>query len=424
MTIIPRRSLQDKHFIEVLIRNHGPISRVGIYKMTQLRRSTISLLTRQLLSEGKLVEVGRSDNPLGRKQVLLQLNPKFKFVVGVEFDDEQVTAGIMDMEPAVIHLISEPTDLSNGVEGLLRQLKEAVRRVVAASGVPWTRVIGIGIADPGLVNTREGITATCSTIAFWHQVPLQRHFEDEFRVPTLVESKTRTKAIAERILGSGEKQANMIYFDYGTGIGAGVVVDGRLLYGENCGAGEVGHTNILKAGPTCKCGSNGCLEALAGANAVENRVQRALAEGVSSQVLAGQDPAQIKAWQVFAGAAAGDKLCWNIVAEVAEDIGIAIANLVNLFNPSVIVLDYRLRSAGDEFLSLISRIVKSKALASSADALSLRFADLGHESGLLGVGLQVLDKHFAQLPAPLQVHQTPVANPRKNVSSRHTSMVE
>jgi predicted NBD/HSP70 family sugar kinase len=417
MTIIPRKSLQDKHLIEVLIRDHGPISRVGIYKLTQLRRSTISLLTRQLLSEGKLVEVGRSDNPLGRKQVLLQLNPKFKFTVGVEFDDELVTAGVMDLAPTVIHSISEPTDLAHGQEGLLRQLKEVVRRVVAEAQLPWSRFIGIGIADPGLVDTREGVTVSCSTIDFWNQVPLRRYFETEFRVPTLIESKTRTKTIAESRLAEGEKQQNMIYLDYGTGIGAGVIVDGRLLYGHNCGVGEVGHTNILKTGPTCKCGSNGCLEALAGANAVEHRVHKALAEGVSSQVLAGQDPACITAWQVFEAAASGDKLCWNIVAEVAEDIGIAVANLVNLFNPSLIVLDHRLRTAGDEFLSLIARIVKSKALASSSSDLSLRFADLGHESGLLGVGLQVLDAHFSQtLAAVAPAAEAPRKSPKKRVS--------
>jgi len=398
--------LQDKHRIEVLIHDRGPISRVGIYKITQLRRSTISLLTRQLLSEGKLIEVGRSDNPLGRKQVLLQINPKFGFIVGVEFDDEHVTAGIMDLEPAVIKVISEPTNLKHGQEGLLRQLKEIVRRLVAEAQLPWSRLIGIGIADPGLVDTREGMTVSCSTIDFWNQVPLRRLFEDEFKVPTLIESKTRTKTIAESALGGGEKQRNMIYLDYGTGIGAGVIVDGRLLYGHNCGVGEVGHTNILKSGPTCKCGSNGCLEALAGANAVENRVHKALAEGVSSQHLAGKDPALITAWQVFEGAAAGDKLCWNIVAEVAEDIGIAVANLVNLFNPSVIVLDYRLRSAGSEFLSLISRIVKSKALASSASALSLRFADVDRESGLLGVGIQILESHFSQALATAPVSDT------------------
>ena len=397
MTIPKKKSQRDKHLIEALVYQQGPISRVGIHALTNLRRSTISLLTRQLLTEGKLIEAGPSDNPLGRKQILLQLNRKFGFLVGVEFDDEQVTAGVMDLQPSVIRVLSEPTDLSRGKEGLLRQLQSAVRRVVGASRLPWSKLLGIGIADPGLVDTRRGVTTSSSTIEFWNDVPLTATFEKEFKVPVLVESKTRAKAVAEQMLGVGQREPNMIYLDYGTGIGAGVIVDGKLLYGHNCGVGEVGHTNMVKSGPTCKCGSNGCLEAVAGAGAVENRTRKALSEGVSSRLLAmaQEDPSRITVWLVLEAARAGDKMCWNIVAEIAEEIGVAMANLVNLFNPAMIVFDQRLSGTGDEFLNLISRVVKSNALAGSASGLSLRFATLGREAGLLGVGLQILERQFA-----------------------------
>jgi predicted NBD/HSP70 family sugar kinase len=395
--IVKKKSQRDKHLIEALVYQQGPISRVGIHALTNLRRSTISALTRQLLTEGKLIEVGPSDNPLGRKQILLDLNRKFGFLVGVEFDDERVTAGVMDLQPAVTKVISEATDLSHGKEGLLRQLQSAVRRVVTASKLPWAKLLGIGIADPGLVDTRRGVTTSSSTIEFWNDVPLTATFEKEFKVPVLVESKTRAKAIAEQMLGVGQREPNMIYLDYGTGIGAGVIVDGKLLYGHNCGVGEVGHTNVVRSGPTCKCGSNGCLEAIAGASAVENRTRKALSEGVSSRLLAmaQEDPSHITVWLVLEAARVGDKMCWNIVAEVAEEIGVAMANLVNLFNPSMIVFDQRLSTTGDEFLNLISRVVKSNALAGSASGLSLRFATLGREAGLLGVGLQILERQFS-----------------------------
>jgi glucokinase len=394
---IQKKSQRDKSRIEALVYQQGAISRVGIHSITNLRRSTISSLTRQLLTEGKLVEAGPSDNPLGRKQVLLKLNRKFGFLVGVEFDDEQVTAGVMDLEPSVIRIISEPTDLSHGKEGLLRQLQAAARRVVSASRLPWNKLLGIGIADPGLVDTRRGITTTCSTIDFWNDVPLTATFAKEFKVPVLVESKTRARAVAEQRLGVGEREPNMIYLDYGAGIGAGVIVDGKLLYGHNCGVGEVGHTNMVRSGPTCKCGSNGCLEAIAGAGAVENRTRKALSEGVASQLLAmaDGDPSRITVWLVLEAARAGDKMCWNIVAEIAEEIGVAMANLVNLFNPSMIVFDQRLAATGDEFLNLISRVIKSNALAGSAAGLALRFAKLGRDAGLLGMGLQILEKTFA-----------------------------
>jgi predicted NBD/HSP70 family sugar kinase len=397
VTILKKKSQRDKHLIEALVYQQGPISRVGIHALTNLRRSTISLLTRQLLTEGKLIEAGPSDNPLGRKQILLQLNRKFGFLVGVEFDDEQVTAGVMDLQPSVTRVISEATDLSHGKEGLLRQLQSAVRRVVTASRLPWSKLLGIGIADPGLVDTRRGVTTSSSTIDFWNDVPLTATFEKEFKGPVLVESKTRAKAIAEQMLGVGQREPNMIYLDYGTGIGAGVIVDGKLLYGHNCGVGEVGHTNMVRSGPTCKCGSNGCLEAVAGAGAVENRTRKALSDGVSSRLLAmaQEDPSRITVWLVLEAARAGDKMCWNIVAEIAEEIGVAMANLVNLFNPAMIVFDQRLSGTGDEFLNLISRVVKSNALAGSASGLSLRFATLGREAGLLGVGLQILERQFA-----------------------------
>jgi predicted NBD/HSP70 family sugar kinase len=389
------KSQRDKRLIEALVYQQGPISRVSIHALTNLRRSTISSLTRQLLTEGKLVEAGPSDNPLGRKQILLKLNRKFGFLVGVEFDDEQVTAGIMDLEPSVVRVISEPTDLAHGKEGLLRQLQSAVRRVVSASRLPWSKLLGIGIADPGLVDTRRGVTTTCSTIDFWNDVPLTATFEKEFKVPVLVESKTRAKAMAEQMLGVGAREPNMIYLDYGTGIGAGVIVDGKLLYGHNCGVGEVGHTNMVRSGPTCKCGSNGCLEAVAGAGAVENRARKALADGVASSLSSKEG---ITVWQVLEAARAGDKMCWNIVAETAEEIGVAMANLVNLFNPAMIVFDQRLSVTGDDFLNLVARVVKSNALAGSAANLSLRYATQGRESGLLGMGLQILDKHFSVKP--------------------------
>jgi len=416
-----KKSQRDKHWIQSLVRTRGPISRVDLYTLTGLRRSTISQLTRELLSEQKLLEIGLSNNPLGRKRILLQLNHKFGFVVGLEFDDEIVTAGVMDLQPIVTHVISERADLSHGQQGLIQQLTSAVRRIVTASGLPWSQLLGIGIADPGLVDSRRGITMSCSTIDFWNSVPLKDIFEREFKVNTVVESKTRAKTIAEQLLGVGEKQTNMIYIDYGTGIGAGIVVDGQLLYGENCGAGEVGHTNIVKSGATCKCGSSGCLEAHAGANAVENQIRKALAEGVTSQVLgmAQQDPARISAWLVFEAARAGDKVCWNIVAEMAENIGVAIANLVNLFNPALIVLDQRLHVLGDEFLNLISRLIRSKALAESSSELSLRFAVLGREGGLRGVGLQVLDQHFSPgTTLPTASHPTQDEPARSTVEAK------
>jgi predicted NBD/HSP70 family sugar kinase len=399
MRPIGKKSHRDKRLIEAVVRRFAPISRVGIHKITNLRRTTISQITRELLEEGRLVEVGRSNNPLGRKQVLLQLNANFGCIIGIEFDEHVVVAGVMDLAPTLQHLISEPTDLVHGLEGLVRQLQSCVVRAIQEFSVDPASLVGIGIADPGLVDSRQGITVTSSTIDFWKQAPLKKLFEEKFGIPTIVESKTRAKTIAERLLGSGKMQDNMIYVDYGTGIGAGVLVDGSLLYGHNCGVGELGHMHISDNGPACRCGSIGCLEAMAGTAAVEARIRQALGEGAGSQVVArvGGDPARITAWDVFSAAKAGDKMCGNIVTELGDNLGIAIANLVNLFNPSIVVFDKRLELAGEALLEQIGRIVRSLSLASSTEQLTLKLGTLGEEVGILGVGLAVLEKHF-ELP--------------------------
>jgi len=391
--------------IEAVVRRFGPVSRVQIHELTHLRKTTISNLVGELLREGKLMEVGYADNPIGRKQKLLELNSDHGFVVVVEFDEEIIAAGVLDVQFRFREIIKEPAELNGGLETLLAQLKRCARKVIRKSKIPITSVVGIGIADPGLVDRRRGITVFSSTIEFWKQVPLQQSFETEFKIATLVDSKTRAKAIAERMLGAGNKLENLVYIDYGVGIGAGIIVDGHLLYGQSCGVGEFGHTHISATGPACKCGSIGCLEAKVSTGAMLSKLRQALADGAQSEALAlaGGDVNNLTPAMVLQASKAGDKICSNIVAELALQLGLGISNLVNLFNPSVVVLDTRLEMAGDLLRDQIMQVIRRQALSNAVEGLSLRFGEVKTEPGLLGIGLMVLD-HYFEIPALLPPH--------------------
>ncbi len=419
MKHVLRKTQRDEHVILDVVRQFGPVSRVGIHKLTHLRLNTISSLVRGLLNEGRLVEAGRYDNPTGRKQILLRLNHEHSFVVGVEFDDELVIASTMDLSPKTISTIREPTYLDGGWEGLARQLLTCTQRAIDQSGVSGRPLIGIGIADPGLVNTEVGIVVTSSTIDFWKQVPLRDFFGKEFKVPVLVESKTRARAVAERMLGAGEMIKDMIYVDYGTGIGAGIILDGRLLRGHSSAVGEFGHTHMAGDDTVCKCGSFGCLEALAGSVALESRIRKAMSEGGTSQALAmaGGGADKISAWTVLEAARLGDKTCSSLVEQAGDYLGLGIANLVNLFNPSIIILDRRLELAGQGLLDQIVRIVKRQALRHSTQDLEIRFAKLGDTAGVLGVGLILLERHF-EIPAlrPPRFMIEPMPKPGQDTS--------
>jgi glucokinase len=240
-----------------------------------------------------------------------------------------------------------------------------------------------------------------STIESFKQVPLRRIFEKEFAVPVQVANFASAKAVAERTLGAGTMADDMIYVEYGkTGIGAGIITGGKLLHGAGHAAGELGHTHMTEEGPACKCGSFGCLEALAGAAAIESRIRKAIAEGSGSEViaLAGGNPAAVTGWMVLKASEMGDKTCSAIVEQAAKYLGLGFANLVNLFNPLVLVLDQRLKLAGQGLLDQVIKVVKRQALTYSTEKLSIRFGNLGDEASVLGAGSIALEKHF-EIPA-------------------------
>ncbi len=203
----------------------------------------MSGLVRELIDEGRLVEAGSTSSrtSIGRRPILLRLNERHRYVAAVEFDEDSVRSGLFDLHPSPVQTHTESAYILAGRDGLVRQLISAVHGILKRTGVSADALIGIGIADPGLVDRRRGVAVTSSTLEFWRDVPLKQIFEQEFGVATTLETKTRAKAVAERMRG----------------------------------AGEFGHIHIDDDGPACKCGSYGCLEAVAGARAIESKVRKA-----------------------------------------------------------------------------------------------------------------------------------------------------
>lgn len=175
---------------------------------------------------------------------------------------------------------------------------------------------------------------------------------------------------------------------------------GQILRGRSECAGEFGHTHVAEGGPPCTCGSFGCLEAIASAPAIAARARNAVQDGANSIVLelAGGHPARITGWNVIEAAKLGDKMCAAIMEEAEKYLGLGLANIVNLFNPSLVVMDRRAGLADPGLLGQVARIVKRQALAQSTEGLAFRYSELGTESGVLGVALIFLEQLF-EIPA-------------------------
>ena len=408
--------------IEALIFRYGQLSRSEIHELTHVQRSEISRLVRELIAEGHLVMAGRANNPMGRKQVLLRLNVENRFVLAVGFDDEYALAAILDLHLGIKSSMREPAALDQGKGGLARQLLSLAHQSLANAGVDPKSLVGIGVAGSGLVNSRDGVMVMSSTLEFCQDFHLREIFEREFGIPAAVENITRAKTVAERALVAGELAHDMIYVEYGrTGIGAGIVVGGKLFYGAGYVAGEFGHTHMVEDGPACKCGSFGCLEAIAGASALQSRLRKAVAEGGTSSALGlvEGNADKIAGWTVLEAAGQGDKICAVIVEQAANYLGVGLANLVNLFNPAVIVIDKRLSLAGEGLLDQLVRVIQRKALQHSAKGMSVRFGRLGSEASLLGAGRVALENYF-EIPAlklPRFMIESVNVPPRKNAAA-------
>jgi len=305
----------------------------------------------------------------------------------------------MDLTPRIISEVTERTCLDKGADGLIQQLIACSHRALEQAEMRSKPLLGIGLADTGLVNSREGISVMSSEIDFWRNIPIRKIFEQEFHAPFLLESNTRARGLAERVRGAGEMTEDMIYVDYRAGIGAAIFCEGRLIRGRSDNAGELGHTRITKDGPLCKCGSFGCLEAIAGAEALGARARRAVLEGTPSSAvsLAGHVD-KITGWTVLEAARMGDKMCGSLVEGLEDYLGMAVGNLVNLFNPALVVLGRGLELGGEDLLDQIARIVRRQVLPLASEALEFRFARLGDEAGILGAGLLILEKLF-EIPA-------------------------
>ena len=304
MSYVTSQWERDKGVILNVVRSFGPVSRVEIHRLTQIRLSTISQITKELLSDETLLDDGFSDNPTGRKQILLRINPTAGFILGIEFDSEEVTTAVLDLVPEIVSISKERTICNGGVDGLVAQLKACARRALQAAGISTGQLRGIGIADVGPVNRRAGVSLMSSQMEFWRDVPLVRIFEEEFGVPIFLDNATRCRGNAERLIGAGNKSDDMVYVEYGAGIGSAIIAGGRPLEGSHTSAGEFGHTRVSSDGLPCKCGSFGCLEAMAGSAALANRFREIAIEGVSSMALtlAGGDRRAVTGWHVIEAA--------------------------------------------------------------------------------------------------------------------------
>jgi len=317
-----------------------------------------------------------------------------KPVLTVDLGGTKIIAAVVLPDGKIISRNYCLTMADKGPEAVSSRILSAVDRAIAQAKLKTLELIGIGVAAAGILDTNRGIVTTSPNLPNWRNVPLRDILADKLGVVTYIINDASAAALGEHRFGAGMGFGNIIYLTVSTGIGGGIIIDGELYSGTDGCAGEVGHMTIEAGGPQCHCGNHGCLEALASGWAVAKAAITRINDGGKSSIIELVEGRleNITAETVAVAARRGDRLAADIVAEAAEYLGIGLANLVNIFNPELIVIGGGLSKMGDMLLKPARKVLKERAFQLPADTVRVVRACLGSDAGIIGAAVYV----FAQ----------------------------
>lgn len=312
-----------------------------------------------------------------------------RYIIGVDLGGTKIAVGIVTEDGKILKKKKEKTKIQEGPGGIVNQMLNLTEDV-SRGYLKDVKAIGIGAAGP--LNTREGLLLCPPNLPNWENTQLISPFEKKFKVPTYLENDANAAALAELLFGAGKGCKNIVYLTISTGIGGGIIIDGKLYTGSNNNAGEVGHMAISKDGPLCGCGSYGCLEAFASGTAIARRSREyIIKEGVKTKILSvAKSVDEITAEDVFLAAKEGDSTAKFLVEEALNYLGIGIANICNIFNPEKVILGGGVTKVGNILFEKVKRIVNSRCFKPIAENVEILPAKLGDDVGIIGAAAVVL----------------------------------
>jgi glucokinase-like ROK family protein len=390
-----------------------PVSRTHLVEASGLSKATVGSLLAQLQSWGLVKESGVSDPRPGRPSVLMDINDEQGRLLGVEIGVGFVSVVTTDLKANVIwrRKVETQNDPSaSGQARLLAQAEGLIEEAITETTRPGSRLYGMGVGVPGLVDHATGTLLLAPNLR-WTNLPLREIWRRRFGVPVIVENEADAAALGERMLGVAQNRDNFVYLSAGVGLGGGLVVDGKLYGGAGGFAGEVGHMTLVPDGLECNCGNRGCWETLVGPAAIIRRLRQAAAEGDAAGLLAlcGGDVDAIRMEQVLESAAQGEPAVLQALDEVGYYLGIGIANLVNAFNPSLVVLGGVLSLAGPYILPRAQEEVAKRALAAAHRDVTITLSAFRFDACVMGGAALVL-REILNNPAAWQPQPEPTAS--------------
>jgi glucokinase-like ROK family protein len=382
--------MRDSNIAVVLgmVRRNAPISRSDIARLSQLSPSTVSSIVDALITAGLVVEITARTAKSGRKPVLLDLNSRMHYPVGIEIETHCLSGLIMNLRGEILRFERVSMSPDMDYRSSLSRLVELYRNLTA--GLPHEHIMGLGIASPGHVDSRSGQIVSSAQLG-WRSVPVLDIVGSQVDVPVVIQSNITAVALAELWYGAGVGKDNIICVRVGSGIGAGLIINGQIYRGPQDRVGHFGHTVIERGGKRCRCGSFGCLETYVSTNVLLERVTEGLRTGAHTEVAFPSEDRDRRLEAIIDAGRQGDRLVLNLFEEMGEYLGLGISNLINLLNPELVILAGGMAKAGELILDPIRRHV---ALHAYPPIPEITTTKLGSDTVAVGAATLVIERVF------------------------------
>lgn len=309
--------------------------------------------------------------------------------IGIDVGGTNVKIALVNDKGSIIYSNSIPTRAEMGYEYTINNMKEAIRDLLKETKTAAKDIEGMGFGFPGQIDCKKGIVRLAPNIPGWVEVPIAEIMEKEFKIPTRVDNDVRCAALGELNFGAGVGCENLICITVGTGIGSGLIINGKLVRGASNAAGEIGHIKLdMNGGPLCGCGDRGCLEAFASGPSIVALAEEYIKGGKSTKYRELANP-DITPYIVSEAAKQGDPVAKRIFTIVGKYIGVGLASVVNLLNPEKIIIGGGVAAAGDILMNPIKETLVKRAMPIAGSTVQVVPAQLGNTAGVIGASLLI-----------------------------------
>ena len=312
------------------------------------------------------------------------------YVVGVDMGGTKILAAVINAKGEIVQQAKRATKPKKGPEEVIERITRCIREAIDGAELKPSQIRAIGIGSPGPLDPETGVIIFAPNLG-WSNVPLKAKLEANLSIPTFVDNDVNVGTLGEYAFGAGRGVKNLVGIFVGTGIGGGIILDGKLFHGVNKTAGEVGHMIVEAKGPRCGCGNFGCLEAVASRTAITRDLQKAiLKKGKKSKLteLNGGNLDLIRSKAIARAVKHGDKPTIKVVQRAAKYLGISVASIVHFLNPEMVVLGGGVVEAmGDSLLDPIRHAAAEYALPTTMDGVQIVAATLGDNAGVIGASV-------------------------------------